>query len=152
VTQSATATATSPAPLVLSRSFAGVTLGMTEQQIVSVLGEPAVRTWVRPAGNPEWQYDSGLTLGLSVESSSPSVLFEIRVRSPSPAKTTEGFGLGDTPDDYRRAYGRLSISDENATAPDFSHYMRAKDVDGTTVLAQFSRDERSIPVDVYSFR
>jgi len=91
----------------------GVTLGMTEQDVVKALGTPKHKTKAALIGNAKGEYGvtwtwPGIkaTLG-SASTSGPFTLREITFSPPSKAKTARGIGIGSTRAEVAKAYAGL---------------------------------------------
>ena len=116
---------------------------MSEAEVFAALGQPAERTLFLHL--PQWRYASGLYVNF--DGQEPDRVYEIGAQAPFAGRTAEGFALGGTPDDFRKAYAGYAVADENSTPPDFQHIMRAHDA-ATSVMAQFSRDERAFLIAI----
>ena len=113
----------SPAPG-FSRTLAGVSLGMTEKEVLAVLGEPQERTSLHGNGSPEWVYVNGIdVVGFPVS--------RITISAPYVGGTTEGFKLGDSP----TMYGKVFSANADKLSPENS--LSRRDALNTTLDIHF---------------
>lgn len=93
---------------VLGHQLGGANLSDLEADAIATLGQPSSRTITHGIGTPQWEYANGYVLSFA---GTPSRVWQIYVRPPRSATTSEGFTLGDTDVSFRALYSGFLIQD-----------------------------------------
>ncbi len=125
------------APKLLGTRVGPIALQMRGKEVLEILGEPQLRTFVHGDGGPQWEYAGGLVLWLGYHNAAqePDRVWGVVARMPFDGATAEGFRVGDSEGEFERIYGELPRV----------HYaqprqVKVRDARQTLLIVQFDTD------------
>jgi hypothetical protein len=104
----------------MQEPIAGVTFGMSEQEVTRLLGPPKRKGKPSPLGEAiggfatTWSWP-GIEVALSAElKQEPFTVYQVALTAPSTAKTARGIAVGSTRAEVERAYAGLRAAEVGA--------------------------------------
>ncbi len=129
--------------LLLAESFGELSIGLTDTEVIQILGEPQSKEEQQFWGadglyHQKWNYpQQGLILDMAAETEqSFGMISSIRVKAPSQLKTRRGIGIGDSSAKVKQAY----TQEADEAAPISSDFFVAGSVYGGLIF-EFQNDQ-----------
>ena len=123
--------------LLYSEGFGDLKIGLSETEVVQILGEPESKGEQQFWGadglyHQKWNYpQQGITLDMAAETEEGSAMISsIRVQAPSQLTTERGVGIGDSSAKVKQAYA----AEEDEAAPISSDFFVAGSVYGGLIF------------------